>query len=153
MKTLGKIRELILESVDILVPKGLLSIPRHHMPQIEKKNYPEYFDLLSLRGIKVTRMHLPANKLRVAQEDIDLEKVFKWSRSMPKGAQEKPCIVSRDLYVMDGNHSFLAIYNRSKNAKVDCYVVDLEIQELINISRFFNKVTYKTVKEELNGIF
>ena len=151
MKSLARIRELILESVNILVPRGQVSIPRYQMPQIEKKYYPEYFDLLSLRSIKVTRMRIPATKLRAAQSEIDMEKVRQWSKSLPKGALDKPCIVSRDFYVLDGNHTWLAQLNHNSGSKIDCYLVDLGIHDLINTTGLFDKVTNKTVKEEFNG--
>lgn len=151
MVSLGRMRELILESVNLQVPRGQVSIPRHQMPQIEKKYYPEYFDLLNLRGVEVTRMNIPADRLRAAQEEIDSEKVLKWSKSMPKGALEKPCIVSKDFYVLDGNHTWLAQLHQNSRSKIDCYQVDLGIHDLINITKLFDKVTNKTVKEEFKG--
>jgi len=39
MKSFKKIKELILESVDLIIPRGAISIPRHKMPQIATNQY------------------------------------------------------------------------------------------------------------------
>src|ERR1019366_52509 len=104
MKTLAKIRE----NIGLLIPRGQLSIPRHHMPQIEKEHYPEFFYLLTLRGITFKTQVVPSNRLKAAQKEINATKVYEWMKSMPQGAKEKVCIVSQDFYVLDGNHTWLA---------------------------------------------
>ena len=70
---------------------------------------------------------------------------------MPKGALDKPCIVSNDFYVLDGTHTWLAQLNRDQETEIDCYFVNMGIHDLINTSRLFHRVTNKTVKEEYNG--
>src|ERR1035438_9362285 len=140
MKTLADIKG----NIDIIIPRGQLSILRHHMPQIEEKDYPEFFYLLSLRSIEFHRSILQSKILKAAQKEIDLDKVREWMKSMPLKARKKPCIVSKDLYILDGNHTWLAKLNKNHNSTIECFVVDLNMVDLLNIIRLFDKVTYKT---------
>jgi len=152
MKTLRRIRELICESTrNILIPRGQINIPRYQMPQIEFKDYEEYFDLLRLRNIKIERVNLQAKYLRAAQNEIDVSKVQKWAIHMPPDAARKPCIISKDKYILDGNHTWLGYLNRDPNIRVSCYEIDLNIVDLLNITKLFDKVTNKTIKEELDA--
>jgi hypothetical protein len=148
MKTLAKIRE----NIGLLIPRGQLSIPRHQMPQIEKEYYPEFFYLLGLRGVSFEHKAISANRLRTAQNEIDVNKVKEWIKSIPEGARKKDIIVSKDLYVLDGNHTWLAILNKNPNSKIVCFVVDLNMVDLINTCKLFDKVTNKTVNEEYDVI-
>jgi hypothetical protein len=147
MRTLRRIKEIIHESVNLTVPRGTLNIPRHEMPQLELKDYPEFFKRLNFHGISVTRKKIPALNLRAAQNEINKEKVLSWVKSLPQGAKEKPIIISGDFFVLDGNHSWLAQLNADTTCHVDCYQVGLHIRELLDALKTLDKITYKTVME------
>jgi hypothetical protein len=147
MKTLSRIREIILESKDLIIPRGHLNIPRFQMPQIKKENYPEFLRLLDLRNISIQRVKIPANQLLAAQNEINHDKVKEWMVSMPIEAREKPLLVSSDLYVLDGNHTWLAILNRDENASIDSWILGLEMEDLLKEIKLFDKITYKTIDE------
>jgi hypothetical protein len=147
MKRLADLRESIIDASDIRVPRGRISIPRHQMPQIAKDDYSEYLDLMRLRGASVKQTTIPADALKAAQNEINLEKVRQWSKSMPEGAESKFCIVSSDNYVLDGNHTWLAKYHRDPKYPISCIQVGLNIEDLLNTSKLFDKATNKTVNE------
>lgn len=147
MKTLARIRECISESIKLNIPRGYLEIPRFQMPQIELKDYPEFFRLLALRKISVVRIKILARELHIAQTEINLSKIREWMKSMPKGAKDKPCLISSDLYILDGNHTALSLMNRNPESKVDCFVIGLEMEELLQTVRLFDRITYKLSNE------
>jgi hypothetical protein len=153
MKTLKRIHECIQESTELLVPRGQVNIPRHQMPQIAREYYSDFIKFLNLRHVAVVKWLIPANMLRAAQNEINKEKVFKWIHSMPPGAKEKPCIVSADRYIIDGNHTWLAQLNKDPETLINCLQIGLDLIELLNTIKLFDKVTYKTVNESKDSIF
>lgn len=150
MKTLKRIQEIVSESTDLLIPRGAISIPRHQMPQISSEDYPKFFKHLNFRGISVTRKKIVALNLRAAQNEINKSKVIKWAKVLPQGAKEKPCIISSDFYVLDGNHTWLSQLNKNTCISIDCYQIGLPLMELLDILKSFNDVSYKSVNEEKN---
>jgi hypothetical protein len=153
MKTLADIRQSINESADINIPRGRLNIPRHQMPQITGSDYPEFLELMRLRGVSYAHRSIAANTLKAAQKEVNIEKVHEWMKSLPEHAANKPCIVSRDGYVLDGNHTWLAKLNSDPGCNINCIQIDLDIEELINTSKLFHKVTNKTVNEGTTMLF
>jgi len=153
MRTLRRIKELIEEAQqELLIPRGQFSIPRHQMPQISQVDREEYFDLLRMRGITVVHKYVLAKDLRAAQNEIDEVRVREWIKHMPHRAEIKPCLVSIDNYVLDGNHTWLAFLNRDPYSYVGCCMIGLNFQDLINTTRLFDKVTNKTIKEENTNV-
>lgn len=149
MKTLKRIQELILESTELLIPRGAVSIPRHEMPQIELEDYPKIFEILNQHGISVTCKKLVGRNLRAAQKEINKGKVAKWAKSLPKGALQKYPIVSADFYMVDGNHTWLALLNHNPEIDhINCYQIGLPLHELLDFLKSLDLVTYKTVNEE-----
>lgn len=138
---------------ELIIPRGPLEIPRSQMPQIALADYTEFFALLAHQNIKVKRQYIVASNLKAAQCEINRDKVCQWVEKMPDGAQNKPCIVSRDNYVIDGNHTWLALLNTDPNNMVDCFWIDMDCFELLNTCRTFSKVFSKTVNEATMQLF
>jgi hypothetical protein len=147
MKRLAELRESILDSVGIHVPLGRLRIPRDSMPQIAKDDYPEFLDMLASRGISVVHRQIQCAALRCAQDGINTDKVREWASNPPPQITRKPILVSVDNYVVDGNHTWLAKLNHNPVSYIGCVQIGLPIEEIINISKSFYKVHYKTVNE------
>lgn len=119
----------------IYVPQHSLNIPRQEMPQIADANKLEFIDWLENQGILVQFLELPVSLLRSVQDEIDLKKVEHLATNLPEKAINKPIIVSKDNYIMDGHHRWLAILNRDPHYALPAYRVDLPIQELLTLTR------------------
>jgi hypothetical protein len=117
------------------------------MPQIKREDYDKLFKLLSLRKIPIFRLKVPAFKLKAAQNEIDETKVKEWIKSIPPGAKDKPLLVSADLYILDGNHTWAALYNRDPEIEVDCFFIGQPMEELLKTIKLFDRITYKTIDE------
>jgi hypothetical protein len=128
----------------IYVPQTSLNMPREKMPQITAANTMEFIDWLENQGVTVQYLSMPVALLRSAQgqEDVDHEKVSALQNST--ALSTKPFIVSKDNYVFDGHHRWLAILNRDPHYSVNTYRVNLSIQDLLDMAKKFGKTMYVT---------
>ena len=124
----------------IYVPKTSLNMTREQMPQITAANTMEFIDWLEAQGVTVQFLSMPVALLRCAQGQVDHSKVVSLQNSA--ALSTKPFIVSKDNYVFDGHHRWLALLNRDPHYSVDTYRVNLPIQELLDMASKFSKTLY-----------
>lgn len=137
---------------DIHVPKGSLNIPRAKMPQIRSDLVPEFVDELEAAGVRVERMKkIGVAKLKPTQQEINNEKVVKML-SAPPSVLAKPVIVSKDFYILDGHHRWLALLNSKPDFKIQTYFVHLPIRQLLKRANSFGKVSYKSIVERIDHL-
>jgi hypothetical protein len=136
--------DIISDNPGIYVPQNSLNIPREQMPQISDSNKMEFVDWLEEQGIVVQYMEIPVAMLRSVQDTINLKKVENLANTMPDGAMRKPVIVSKDHYILDGHHRWLALLNRDPHQAIAAYRVNIPIKELLAISRNYRQTFYKT---------
>lgn len=122
----------------IYVPKTSLNIDRDEMPQITQKNTMEFIDWLEEQGVTVQFLSMPVALLKCAQGHVDESKVA----ALQTSNSSKPYIVSKDHYVFDGHHRWLAELNRDPHHSVDTYRVNLPFQELLGMAKNFSKAMY-----------
>lgn len=131
---------------ELKIPPTHLNIARNLMPQIQSTDVAEFLDELRHEGIKIIKTKLPVVGLKLAQNQFNKEKVL---AMMQKDlSKSKPLIVSKDHFVIDGNHRFLAELNRNAKSKIDAIVINLNVMDLIQRARMFDKVFYKTIHED-----
>jgi hypothetical protein len=131
-------------------PEIHLNIPREKMPQIASDHVGEYIGWLEANNVEVDWDQQVASSLRSVQKDINLAKVAALSNTIPEEMLGKPLIVSNDHYILDGHHRWLAIMNRDPHYPINTYVVDLPIAQLLNLSKRFPKVSYRTAGDSLS---
>jgi hypothetical protein len=131
--------------MNVNVPRGNLNIPRYLMPQIHQKDHQDFIDFLRSKSIPVKRINIRVNDLKATQKEINLDRVAEKMSSLDK--IDKPILVSNDAYVLDGHHLWLAKYNLDPMSYVDCYLIGQKIRDLLNTTRTFPKVFYKTINE------
>jgi hypothetical protein len=126
----------------IYVPQTSLNMPREEMPQITVKDTMEFIDWLENQGITVQYLSMPVALLRCVQgnEHVDQKKVTALQNSTAMST--KPFIVSKDNYVFDGHHRWLAILNRDPHYSVNTYRVNLPIKDLLDMAKKFGKTMY-----------
>lgn len=127
----------------IYVPQTSLNMSRDQMPQITQANTMEFIDWLEGQGITVQFLSMPVAMLRCAQgnEHVNPKKVALLQNSTVLSI--KPFIISKDAFILDGIHRWLAILNRDPHFSVNTYRVNLPFTELLQMTKKFSKVFYK----------
>jgi hypothetical protein len=127
---------------DIYVPHQSLDVPREKMPQIASINMMEFVDWMEEQGYFVRLIDIPAANLKSAQSGTDIGKVAMLSNGN-KAALNKPLLISKDNYIIDGHHRWLAILNRDPQTIVEAYRVNLTFESLLTMTQTFRKAFYK----------
>lgn len=135
-----------LAELKIEIPKAdeTLGIERENMPQIEGKDYEHFLSYLRKKGASSKREKVAARTLKPIQKEFSkagVEKSLERLRS-PEVDPRPPVIVSKDNYIIDGHHRWLA----AKNAGVKDFEitrVNAPMSELLKMAHDYPRVTYK----------
>lgn len=115
-----------------------MGIPRREMPQIDSKNHAHFFNHLKKSNVAAVKKTVDPSKLKATQGHFNKEKI----RSMMDGIQagkidSKPIIISKDNYVMDGHHRWLAHSNLNKD--IDVHQVNVKAKKLLDMMHDYPK--------------
>jgi len=136
--------------MDVFVPKKNLGIPRSKMPQIKSTKVPDFIKWLKSQGIRVSRGVVPAAKLYATQKEINNSKVQKLAEDPSNRKHlEKPVIVSKDNYLMDGHHRWLALLTQEPDVMMAVVKVDLKIRDLLDLADTYKGVDRKDLAASL----
>lgn len=123
-----------------------LMIPRANMPQIATADIPDF--LSSLPG-STSLEYLDPNELAPSQGEFDMEKVD----GMSPGAAQMPIMVSKDGYVVDGHHRWLA--NAKMGLRQPAYVLPVgakvALQMMDKHPASFNKGINEHIEKYFGG--
>ena len=123
-------------------------IKRSDMPQVSKKDYPEFFEYLKSNGATFEMQRdIPANTFKSTQGEFSDAGVERSMTKLSKGAPKKPIIVSQDNYIIDGHHRWLVAMNLG-NSTVDTIKISMDSDELLALVKAFNKTSYKDIYSE-----
>lgn len=111
-------------------------IARGIMPQVDEKDIPELVAFLRSSGVKVLKTCLNPRIVRGKQK-VDRTKV----RAIPAVVLSKPVLISSDLFVVDGNHRWMAAIWRGL-ASLDAYFIQLPFKETLEAIFKFPKTYY-----------
>ena len=130
----------------IEIPKsGNLGFKRKEMPQIEGKNIPKFLDYLKSEGVKYTEKLVDSKSLRPTQSQFNRDKIQGMIDTIDSKKQ-MPIMVSKDNYVIDGHHRWLAHYNLDR--KMPVIVIDLKIDDALDNMHDFPLSISRGLKEE-----
>jgi len=136
-----KFEEWIFEGTgeDIVVPNEELALhrPRELMPKIA--DMKSLVDDLGNNRIKYNVGMMDPQTLKPGQNGYDINKVLAIQKAT-NPTLDAPLIVSRDNYVVDGHHRWLAAANNSKSP-IMVTQVDMDFHDLIE---FLNHLQYPT---------
>lgn len=135
----------------IEMPKaGNLGFKRKEMPQVEGKNIPKFLDFLKAEGVKYTEKLIDSKKLRPTQSQFNQDKIQSMIDSIDTKKQH-PIMVSKDGYVIDGHHRWLAHYNLGR--KMPVVEINLGIEEALDKMHDFPMSVKRGLKEDTdNGL-
>lgn len=130
----------------ILAPTGNLGISRSEMPQIDGNHRAEFIKFLRDKGLVVRDIRIPAASLKMVQGEYNRDKV---GSIMSKGnIGGDPIFVSKDGYIVDGNHRLIAHINLpSAGPYIEVTEIGLDIRSLLLLIRGFSKVRYRGINE------
>lgn len=127
-------------------PKDTMGIKRADMPQISRKDYPEFIDYLKDHGATFSKETVNATTLKAIQGEFSDKGVEKQLQKYIDGSAKKPVIASSDNYIIDGHHRWLVAMNIGD--AVDIFRVDKPGKELLQLVKDFPKTTYKDIYNE-----
>lgn len=120
-----------------------LGVSRKSMPQIKSALMPKFLDELRDKGIKVKKKKISVADLTASQGEIDDKKVKSMADNAPEKSLNKPFVISKDKFILDGHHRHQALVQRDPNFKATVYQVNLPIMSLILAASQFSKVKFK----------
>lgn len=135
---------------DVVVPskKDTMDIQRKDMPQIKSKDLKDFFVFLKKNNVKTIKKSVDPKKLKATQSEFDKGKIKKAIDDISSGSMpNKPIMVSKDGYVIDGHHRWLAFYNMNK--KIDVFEANVNAKELIKMMKDYPKSFTKNLYEAL----
>lgn len=140
-------RSFLVENNYLLELTGNIGVLRKSMPQIKSDLVPEFIADLKSKGIKTNKKKISVEDLSASQKEIDDKKVKSMTDNAPEKSLNKPFIVSKDGYIADGHHRFMALRNRDPKFKATVYQVNLPIMNLLQAMKQFSKVKFKDTGE------
>jgi hypothetical protein len=136
------------KSTVIKIPSktNTLGIDRKNMPQVKSTDLEDFISYLKKKGVNTTKKSVDASKLKASQGNFDKEKISKLMQSLAANElPDKPILVSKDNYVIDGHHRWLAFLNLEKDMNV--YQVNVNIDELMGLMNTYPKKFTKQLYE------
>lgn len=121
------------EQVNFINDYHTLGVPRSQMPQIKSFRVPDFERHLESLGYKVERMKVEADKLKLTQADINMNKVVGMAQNIDR-IERKFVIMSSDGYILDGHHRVFALRVARPKEKVDVHRVNVKIRELLDLA-------------------
>lgn len=143
----------LLSEVSIEVPErdNTLNIDRKDMPQIKSADVKDFLSYLKKNDIKTEKKLVDPSKLRATQGQFHKEKIKGLMDAIEAGELKKePILVSKDNYVIDGHHRWLAFSNLGRDLTV--YQVNTNADELIELMKSYPKSFTKKLYEAFEHI-
>ena len=114
------------------------NIDRKGMPQVAENDLAAFLKYLKNNDIEVKEKTVQASELKASQGQFHKEKIKKIIKSIEANELEyKPLLVSKDNYIVDGHHRWLAFLNLDK--KIDIYKININFEDLYKTMEKFPK--------------
>lgn len=123
----------LIEQVNFINDFHTLGVPRSQMPQIKSFRVEDFEKYLEQEGYALRQEKAEAQKLKLTQSDINMNKVVGMVQNINQ-IRQKPVIVSSDGYILDGHHRIFALQLSQPKKKVPVHKVNVKIRDLLNIA-------------------
>ena len=124
-----------------------LGIPRNKMPQIKGVDYSEFLEYLGSNGVQIRKTTIPARDLKAIQKEFSDAGVVKSLKKFLKKGRRKALIASKDNYIMDGHHRWLAALNTDGKTKIPIIQANVKVKKLFQLMLDFPKTKFKDIYE------
>lgn len=118
-------------------------VPRPVMPQIDEADFMDFIEFANERGITVAVNYLTPEHLHPHQR---IDRIH--AERMPPEVRAKTIFVSRDWYILDGNHRWAL--HLAEHSKIAIFQVDLPFEEAVSLMFEFPKTYALEYAEESN---
>lgn len=139
-----------LKSIIRDIKASSLGIPRRSMPQITGKHIDDFKKYITKERIRQRVITIDPTKYKASQKEFNDQKVLKLYQDN-QAISKNPIIVSKDGYVIDGHHRWIAVFlqNETKNRRqtMQAIEIDLPARKLIDVMKNYDKAAFKKVKE------
>ena len=143
-KTFGQFMEFAVKKP---FPGETLGIPRGKMPQIKGVDYPAFLEYLGDHGVSVRKISVPAKNLKAIQKEFSDAGVIKSIKKFLKKGDRKALIASKDMFIIDGHHRWLAALNTDGEVKIPIMQANVGIKKLFQLTLDFPKTKFKDIYE------
>ena len=120
-------------------------IPRHHLPQIPAEERERFREYLLGHDVKTKWAKVAISNLRPIQQAVKKDKVQFFKDHPDKLAE--PLIISKEGFILDGHHRFVAQQELDPAAKMNCLVCNCNLKTLIELGLEFDGAEVKTMNE------
>ena len=146
----------IINELNLVVPdkSKTMGISRKDMPQIQSSDVADFIRFLKSNGISTIKMMVDPNGLKATQGQFDKKKIKSMLDKLADGdVSDKPIIISKDDFVLDGHHRWLAHANigldiANIGLDIPVYKVNMNAKDLLKkmfeYSKTFNKKLYES---------
>lgn len=119
------------------------------MPQIVSSDYLAMKKELKAEGITTTNKKISLDTLKPIQKEINFASIERLVKDKPAKLY-KPLLVSKDNYLLDGHHRWLAMIMIDDNIKSEVIQINLPVKEALNALR---NVSVSHFKDVNNNVF
>lgn len=146
-----RFKSYIQEKIELPAKTKTMGIDRTEMPQIDSKDVADFISFLKRQGVTATSTKTDPKKLKATQHQFHITKVQAMIDKIDSGSYDnKPILTSKDNYVMDGHHRWLAFSNLGMN--IDTIKVDLPAKQLIDMMHDYPKSYTKKLYESFDCV-
>ncbi len=135
------------ETIKVPKKKNTLGVRRIDMPQVKSKYMQDFLQYIRKNEAKVEKLEVDPKNLKAIQGEFDKEKIAANIEKLSQGPL-KPIIISKDNYVVDGNHRWLAAMNAG--VKLPAYRISMKGMKLLDLTNRYPKVINKAVGESFD---
>jgi len=122
-----------------------LGIARAQMPQISRKQVPEFLEHLKDMGITYRDETVTAGSLHATQREINTAKVAKIMEGYSLSGER--LLTSKDNYILDGHHRWAALLSLDPKNKMKITRVNLPIQKLLKVAREWRGSQFRDITQ------
>jgi disulfide oxidoreductase YuzD len=144
-----KFTDFLLE-FNVTVPKrsDTLGVRRIDMPQVRARHMQDFLAYMRKNEASVKKIEVDPKQLKAIQGEFDKDKIQQNIEKLQKDGSLKPIIISKDNYVIDGNHRWLAAMNAGE--KIQAYKISIEGTKLLRLTNKYPNTINKAVGESFN---
>ena len=130
--------------VGMPTPDETDGILRSKMPQISKKDYDAYMAHMKKAGIRSKAVKAKTSSLKAIQKQFSTQGILQSIGRVVNdpNMNKKAILISKDGYVIDGNHRWLAARN-SRQSSIDAIEFSANKDEVMQATLAFPKVKFK----------